>query len=111
MSNPLQEHVKGSVFIKRLLVFLAFQIILTIALVFRLFYLQIMDFKNLKNRSESNRVKIDIIPPLRGNIFDRNDNILTNNRVSYELVSYRNKYSLVKNVASILNMAEEKRGR
>ncbi|MDR2778419.1 MAG: penicillin-binding protein 2 [Rickettsiales bacterium] len=111
MSNLLQEHVKGSIFIRRLLIFLAFQITLIILLVFRLFYLQIIDFKNLKSRSESNRIKIDVIPPLRGNIFDRNNNRLTNNRVSYELVSYKNRYSLVKKIANILNMPEEKQTR
>ncbi|MDR2777522.1 MAG: penicillin-binding protein 2 [Rickettsiales bacterium] len=111
MSSLLQEHVKGSVFIKRILVFSAFLLAMVSILLSRLFYLQILSFNELRSRSEDNRIRIDIIPPLRGDIFDRNDNRLTNNRVSYEVVLYRNKYSSARHIMDILSMTDEKRRR
>ncbi|MDR2777762.1 MAG: hypothetical protein LBB24_03260, partial [Rickettsiales bacterium] len=111
MSSLLQEHVKGSVFIKRILIFSAIMFVMTLLLLSRLFYLQILSFGELKNRSEDNRVRIDVIPPLRGDIFDRNGNRLTNNRVSYELILHRNRYGAARNIMEILNMTDEKRHR
>ena len=86
MSSLLEEHVKGIVSIRRLLFMLLLQFIMIVVLVGRLFYLQIINYDNFKNKSESNRIKMTVIPPLRGNIVDRNNNFLTNNRDSYELI-------------------------
>ncbi|MBR2141482.1 MAG: penicillin-binding protein 2 [Rickettsiales bacterium] len=91
MSSLLEEHVKGIVSIRRLLFMLLLQFIMIVVLVGRLFYLQIINYDNFKNKSESNRIKMTVIPPLRGNIVDRNNNFLTNNRDSYELILHRTK--------------------
>ncbi|MDR1425832.1 MAG: penicillin-binding protein 2 [Rickettsiales bacterium] len=108
MSNLLQEHIKGSIFIGRVLAFSAFLFAASGLLLLRLFYLQIRSFNELKNRSEENRIRIDIIPPLRGDIFDRNDNRLTNNRVSYGVILHQNKYSSAKSIMKILDTAAER---
>ncbi|MDR1495291.1 MAG: penicillin-binding protein 2 [Rickettsiales bacterium] len=111
MSNLLQEHAKGSIFIKRVLIFSVFMAVAVFSLLFRLFYLQILNFKELRSRSEDNRVRIDVIPPLRGDLFDRNGHRLTNNRVSYEVILYQNKYKSARSIMEILDISEEKRRR
>lgn len=115
MSNLLEEHIKSSAFLKRLFIVLAFQAICMFILIFRLFYLQILHFDDFKQKSENNRIKINVIPPLRGNILDRNNNKLTNNRNSYELILYKNKKQkeaeIIKQISNILNLDEEKQSR
>ena len=114
MSSLLEEHVKGSVFIKRLLFVLLIQLFLIILLFCRLFYLQVVRYKDFKNKSDNNRIKISIIPPLRGNIVDRNNNKLTNNRNGYELILYKKKQNdaeFVGLITDILDLSQEKIGR
>ena len=89
MSSLLEEHAKGVIFIKRILISLVPIILLIALLIYRLFFLQILSFNELKNRSENNRIKVGVIPPIRGNILDRKNNRLTNNRNSYELIFYK----------------------
>ncbi len=112
MSNLLEEHIKGTIFLKRLFIVLIVQAICIFILLFRLFYLQILHFNDFKQKSENNRIKINVIPPLRGNILDRNNNKLTNNRNSYELILYKNKKQkeseVLKQVTDILNLDKEK---
>ena len=112
MSNLLEEHVKGSVFIKRLLIVIAIQLVLVVILVSRLVYLQIINYDDFKNRSENNRIKVSTIPPIRGNIIDRNNNKLTNNRNGYELILYKNtkqsESEFIQSISSILDLNEEK---
>lgn len=112
MSNLLEEHAKGKVFIQRLFFVIFIQLILVIILIFRLFYLQIVNHNDFKNKSENNRIKINVIPPLRGNIVDRNNNKLTNNRNSYELILYKDKKQkdgeIVNVITDVLNLNDEK---
>lgn len=115
MSSLLEEHVKGSVFLKRLFFVLAVQAVCVLILIFRLFYLQILHFNDFKKKSEENRIKVNIIPPLRGNILDRNNNRLTNNRNSYEIILYKNKRNdtenILKEISEILELNDEKKSR
>ena len=112
MSSLLEEHNKGNVFIKRVIIVLIIQLFLILLLISRLFFLQIINFYDFKNKSENNRIKIDIIPPLRGNILDRNENKLTDNRNSYELILYKNndfdEKQFIKDISSILDLNEER---
>lgn len=115
MTSLLEEHNKGSVFIKRVIIVLIFQLLMLFLLISRLFFLQIVNFYDFKNKSENNRIKIDIIPPIRGNILDRNENKLTDNRNSYELILYKNKNFdeklFVDNISKILNLNKERTNR
>ena len=69
-----------------MLIVIAIQLVLVVILVSRLVYLQIINYDDFKNRSENNRIKVSTIPPIRGNIIDRNNNKLTKNRNGYELI-------------------------
>ena len=112
MSSLLEEHNKGSIFIKRVIIAVIIQFLLILLLIGRLFFLQILNFYDFKNRSENNRIKIEIIPPLRGNILDRNENKLTNNRNSYELILYKNKNfdenQFIKDLSIVLDLSDDK---
>ena len=58
---------------------------------FRLAYLQLFKSDQYKVLAEKNRISLRLIPPLRGNILDRNDNILALNKNSYNVLIEGNK--------------------
>jgi penicillin-binding protein 2 len=66
---------------KLLVVFLVF--IFCISL--RLFYLQVDQGNALALQGERNFIKTEIIPPLRGNLFDCNKRLLASNRPIYDI--------------------------
>ncbi len=51
----------------------------------RLFYLQIIEGENFRRLSENNCIRLQSIDPPRGLIFDRNGQLLVDNRPSYDL--------------------------
>jgi len=60
-------------------------LIFFVGLIFRLWYLQVVNGWKYRAKSENNRIHLQDIPPLRGMIFDRNGRLLVNNRASYDL--------------------------
>ena len=54
-------------------------------LVVRLWYLQVIKWDDLRQKSESNRIRIHEVKALRGIITDRNGNVISNNQPSYDL--------------------------
>ena len=58
---------------------------------FRLAYLQLFKSDQYKVLAEKNRISLRLIPPLRGNILDRNDNVLALNKNSYNVLIEGNK--------------------
>lgn len=54
-------------------------------LLFRLFYLQIIEGEKFRKLSENNRIRLQSIDPPRGLIFDRNGKIMVDNRPSFDL--------------------------
>lgn len=109
MSGLHEEHIKGRVFLKRLLFILPITLLLIIILISRLFYLQIVEYEYFINRSENNRIKIKLIPPLRGNFLDRNNHKLTENRNSYDVFLYqgKNNKETIKKISNVLSLNEE----
>lgn len=75
-----QSLIKWRLVISAILVFTLLGIIIG-----RLYVLQVVDNQHFKTLSDSNRVRINAIPPPRGLIFDRNGIVLANNRPSYRL--------------------------
>jgi len=55
----------------------------------RLWYLQVIKGEELLNKSESNRTEVVELNPVRGQIMDRDGNILVDNRVSFDLCVQR----------------------
>ncbi|UCF57625.1 MAG: penicillin-binding protein 2 [Deltaproteobacteria bacterium] len=54
-------------------------------LMLRLWFLQILNGPRYRVQSENNRIHLQDIPPFRGMIFDRNGELLVDNRPSYNL--------------------------
>ena len=59
-------------------------------IILRLFSLQVINSHFYKKRSVENKVSIKAIPPLRGDIFDINNNLIAGNVSFYEFVIYKN---------------------
>ena len=51
----------------------------------RLWFLQMVEGEELRQRSESNRLRVQELPPWRGMILDKNGEVLVANRPSYDL--------------------------
>lgn len=75
-------------------------------IVFRLFQMQILEYKTYNEKAEDNSVKAVDVTPLRGIFYDRNGNILVNNIPAYTLritPAYYNK-KLNKTLEDVLNV-------
>jgi penicillin-binding protein 2 len=113
MPNVTEDGIKRGFFIRRLIFMLFVPFVLICILIARLIYLQIIDYDNFKNRAENNSIKLQVIPPMRGNFLDRNNVKLTNNRRSYDVFLYKinGKNSIdddsLNNVIEILNLSLE----
>ena len=100
--NIRNHSAESSLFMRRsIVIFIAIAISLTI-LVSNLYYLQITSFKNYQTRSNDNRISVQIVPPNRGLIYDRNGIILAENRPVYSLqVIVRNTKNLHQNLLDL----------
>jgi penicillin-binding protein 2 len=56
-----------------------------VVLVSRLWFLQILNGPSYRDQADHNRIRLQDIPPARGKIFDRNGELLVDNRPSYNL--------------------------
>ncbi len=56
-----------------------------VALILRLWYLQVVTGWKYREKSEKNRIHLQDISPLRGMIFDRNGRLLVDNKAGYDL--------------------------
>lgn len=72
-------------FTRRLLTAGALTLLLTLFLIARFFFLQIISYDHFRELSRGNRVRIEAIPPTRGLIFDRNGVLLAENLPAYQL--------------------------
>lgn len=75
-SNWFRQRIKGVI----LFVLAAF-----VALTVRLFYLQVIEREEYRRLSENNSIRLQSIKPPRGLIFDRNGEMLVDNRPSFDL--------------------------
>ncbi|MDH4554005.1 penicillin-binding protein 2 [Pseudomonas sp. BN417] len=82
----LKDHEKDARLVRRRVIVGAVAVLmLTCALIARLYYLQVIQYEYHSTRSESNRVHVQPIPPTRGLIFDRSGVIIADNRPSFSL--------------------------
>jgi len=88
MAEPLvlKDHSgEAQIFFERVGIGFGILIVLTLFLVARLFYLQIIQHDIYKTRSDKNRIHIQSIPPTRGLIFDRNGVLIASNIPTYNM--------------------------
>lgn len=79
-------------FSRRVVIVLLAMFISIAILLSRAYYLQINRHAYYKTRSRRNRVRSEVIPPLRGNIYDRYGTPLSENILSYDVVMNRAHY-------------------
>jgi len=88
MAEPLalKDHTGESrIFFDRVTLGFGFLILLTLFLVARLFYLQILRHDLFTTLSDRNRIQVQSLPPIRGLIYDRNGELIADNIPSYQL--------------------------
>ena len=79
-------HLKeAAIFNNRMMQISIAVLILTVLLIVRLFYLQVIEQKTYSTLSQKNILTIIPLPPRRGLIFDRNGTIIADNVPSYNL--------------------------
>ena len=99
LKNPEQE---VRIFRNRSLLAALVVILLSGGLVARLIYLQVFQHEVYTTRSESNRVRVEPLPPTRGLIFDRNGVLLAENQPTYNLTIVRERVDDLKETLALL---------
>ncbi len=79
-------------------------------LVVRLWYLQVIKGDDLRQKSESNRIRIHEVKALRGIITDRNGVIMSNNQPSYDLAIVPGNTKDVQEIAAELERLYSREG-
>lgn len=82
LKNPLQER---QLFLSRSIVVIIFVAVLLVFLITRLTFLQVETYEKYAGLAQGNRVKLSVITPIRGLIYDRNGQVLAENNPSYSL--------------------------
>jgi penicillin-binding protein 2 len=82
----LKDHTwESRIFFQRIVVGFGVLVILTLFLVARFFYLQIVQHDVYAALSDKNRIQVQPVPPIRGLIYDRNGELLADNAPSFNL--------------------------
>ncbi|MBT7175952.1 MAG: penicillin-binding protein 2, partial [Gammaproteobacteria bacterium] len=82
----LKDHSwESRIFFERIVVCFGVLVTLTLLLVARFFYLQIVQHDVYATLSDKNRIQIQPLPPIRGLIYDRNGELLADNSPSFNL--------------------------
>ena len=68
------------------LVFLIFSSISFLLILFRLIFLQLLNYESFKKMSDENRIRLISSQPIRGRILDQNGYVLADSRVKYSLI-------------------------
>ena len=82
----LKDHEREARLIRsRMLVAGIGLIILIMLLMFRMYYLQVVQYEHHSTLAENNRIHVQSLPPTRGMIYDRNGVVIADNRASFSL--------------------------
>jgi penicillin-binding protein 2 len=84
--QQFKDHQREArLFRNRILVMAAFMLILVTIVIYRYYDLQIVNYQEYATQSERNRVHVQPVAPTRGLIFDRNGELLADNKPSFTL--------------------------
>src|SRR5262245_54045638 len=81
------EHLRQAGLRLQLIYYLA--IVIFVALIARLWYLQVINSQCFAERAKANRIRVIPIPAARGTIFDRKGRVLVTSKSSYNIVLSR----------------------
>ena len=107
----LKDHVRETlIFNQRSIVVAVIIVLLTLTLLFRQAYLQIINLSHYSLLSENNRVNILPIPPTRGLIYDRNGILLAQNLPTFTLnlvpEHIKDLQQTIKTLGQLINISE-----
>ena len=88
MTEPLalKNHSgESQIFLERAVLGFGMLIVLTLVLLARMFYLQIVQHDLYATLSDRNRIQVQSVPPIRGLIYDRHGTLIADNVPSYTL--------------------------
>lgn len=109
VKDPLQEN---RIFLNRVVIIFSFILVLTVGLIVRLVYLQVVGHEHYATLAKDNRIKVVSLPPTRGIIYDRKGRILAENIPSYSLElipeQVKNLDETLARLKILLNIGEEK---
>ncbi len=110
----LKDHEKDDRLVRRrVLVGAAFVLLLSMTLVARMYFLQVVQYEQHATLSENNRVHVQPIPPTRGLIYDRNGLIIADNRPSFSLTVTRERAkdwpAILDTLTEVLELTAEER--
>lgn len=84
--HQFKDHQReAKLFRNRVVVMAVFMLLLVGTLVYRYYDLQIVNHEEYATQSDRNRVHVQPVPPTRGLIFDRNGELLADNKASFTL--------------------------
>lgn len=85
-SQQFKDHQReAKIFRNRIVVMAGFMILLASTLLYRYYDLQVVNYQEYATQSDRNRVHVQPVPPTRGLIFDRNGELLADNKASFML--------------------------
>ncbi|MDR1693835.1 MAG: penicillin-binding protein 2 [Lactobacillaceae bacterium] len=79
-----RDNDKGRILIKRALIMAAFNFFIMLAIILRLYHLQVYQADRYKTLADRNRISTRILIPHRGRIFDRNNEPLAVNQQNFQ---------------------------
>ncbi len=114
----LNKNKRGKLFTRRVFFLAGFKASLFMTLIGRLYYLQVVKSDEYKTFSDSNSVKLTLIPPFRGKILDKDGRVLAENRNYYRILfdtttaeSADEAKGVIQRVVDILKFDEKKHQR
>ncbi len=103
---------KNKTFTRRFFIVIWVKAFLILLITLRLVYLQIIKNDKFNKLSDKNKIRSMIIPPLRGKIYDKKDNILASNNKYYRVLLNNNPNininKTLNRLSSILNIDKKK---
>ncbi|MBB6342296.1 penicillin-binding protein 2 [Pseudomonas fluvialis] len=110
----LKDHERDARLVRRRVVVGAVLVVmLTLVLVARAYYLQVIQYDHHTTLAENNRIHVQPIPPTRGLIFDRNGVIIADNRPSFSLTVTRERagdwQAVLDTLVQVLELTSEDR--
>ena len=106
MAEPLalKDHSRESqIFLDRVVVGYTLLIILTLCLVARMFYLQVVSYDLYTTLSDRNRIQVQSLAPVRGLIYDRHGALIADNMPSYRLTITKERVTDLDQTLTALN--------
>ena len=111
--NYLKKNILDKKFGRRSFLIGTSQLILVGLLIRQIRQIQLKESEKYRLLAEENRIDIEILPPLRGVIFDKKGTILAKNKENYRIKILRDKNinlpNVMENLSKLINISEERK--